>query len=679
MGIVLALSLAGCDGAAASDTAQTKPSATMAAGPEARDGEHSMEVLAARSPLPKRPLLAPDQPYQVVVKFADSARARVEAGALISENGVDLSAAASITSDSGLVWAPLFRMDSTRIEALEERARQRSRRQQPDLRGVFTLEGDTAAAARAATALQELDTIEVVSFEPVGTPPPVDIDPPTPDLTEFQFYRPAKGGLDVDGARELGFDGQGVHICDVEYSWFNEHEAYNDGQVEAEAGQTISPNAANITTPDHGTAVLGILVGGDDGYGITGIAPASTVTLYPELTTQEGNRRAGAILSAASESSPGDVILLEMQNTGLEAPGAGGPAELTESVWLATRMAVDAGMVVVAAAGNGGLPLDGEGFTTYRERGDSGAIIVGAGIPGTREWATFSSYGARVDVQAWGESTFTAGYGDYEEYGADENQRYTSGFGGTSAASAMVAGAAALVQQSAIEELGQPLSSQQMRAIFKTTGLPQPKNSNNIGPLPQVPAAIEAAMIPVDQPPAIELTTPGDTSTPELMLEATIVAEVSGDAGAVQLVINGEVIPNPDFDAPFEFQGVVFPEGTWEVVGIATDIWGNQTVSEPLVLDVGVEPSESTGQDDATDSDGADASTGTSDGLGGGTTGPADATGDTDAGAAEGGGGCSVGPEPSGPWWACMMLLGFGLRTRRRATRRGRPPSTAEG
>ena len=58
-----------------------------------------------------------------------------------------------------------------------------------------------------------------------------------------------------------------------------------------------------------------------------------------------------------------------------------GPVEADESVFNAIQYAVANRIVVVEAAGNGGVNLDGAacGTTFDRTRRDSGAIIVGAG------------------------------------------------------------------------------------------------------------------------------------------------------------------------------------------------------------------------------------------------------------------------------------------------------------
>jgi Subtilase family/Fibronectin type III domain len=235
--------------------------------------------------------------------------------------------------------------------------------------------------------------------------------------------------------------------------------------------------------------VLGELIGRDNGYGCTGLAPDAQPYFFPEYTVEEGGRRATAIAHAISTVSAGDVVLLEMQ-AGINGADYG-PAELDPAVWLVVKSGVDAGVIVVAAAGNGAQNLDSAFYDEYRSRGDSGAIIVGAGSANTaHQPLSFSTYGNRVNVQGWGESVVTTGYGDLAQVGGDVNQSYTSGFNGTSSASPIVAASVASIQSYAATSLGRRLTPLEMRTLLIETGTPQ-GSGVHIGPLPNVAAAIQ--------------------------------------------------------------------------------------------------------------------------------------------------------------------------------------------
>ena len=551
-------------------------------------------VVMPRAAEPVRLPAGPLDHLELVVKFTDAAEVRTTApDALLSRAGADLADVESVRDRYGLRFAPIFRrIPESRIEALRARAEARSGRPQPDLLGVMRVEVAAPTPellVEIGRALQGLPTVELAYVHRTHNPPPADLDPPTADLEILQGYRSHESGIDVDGAAALGWDGTGIRIADVEQNWDFEHEDLVDAAFELEPGVAIWTGQDD---PNHGSAVVASLVAPDNGYGITGMTPGASLTAYPEIIDDGVYRRTEAIASAAADAGAGDVILLEIQETE-PAFGDYAPGEIEETVWMVTRMATDAGVVVVAAAGNGNIDLDAPELAYYRERGDSGAIIVGAGSPSLRDKLNFSTYGSRVDVQGWGVEVFTAGYGNYAMYGDDPHQAYTGTFSGTSSASPIVTAAAVLVQQAAKAELGFPLTSQQMRAVLIGTGLPQGAGGH-IGPLPRVPDAIAAASTPDMAAPSVAIAVPpDDVAVEEPMFATPIEIDADDDSGfvtQVQLSIDGQLQPVIDDLAPFVFDDVVFPEGTFEVVAVATDVWGNVGESAPRTIAVGVEP-----------------------------------------------------------------------------------------
>jgi hypothetical protein len=395
------------------------------------DAQRSAEVV-------ERPLVRPQQARsRLVVKFADRFAVRTDAGGgLHSARGESIESIREVAHRHGLRFRPMFRRHRADLTALLERAQARSGRAQPDLLATYVIEAAHEGSLLAAgEQLQQLDAVEFVAFEGLDAPPPTDLDPPTPDHMPDQGHLDADPGIDVRGAWALGYDGSGIRISDVERGWNLAHEEWLDGQIIPEPGQT--PDEAE-TDLQHGTAVAGTIIAPDNGYGVTGIAKGNTLAVYSTETIEDGFRGAEAVATAFADAGPGEIVLLEMQG---EEPITGryGPVELDQTYWMLTRVAADAGVVVVAAAGNGELDLDSVEVGYWRDWGDSGAIIVGAGQPGSREPESFSSYGSRVDVQGWGSSVFTAGYGDHAIYGDDINQAYTDDFGGTSSASAVIA------------------------------------------------------------------------------------------------------------------------------------------------------------------------------------------------------------------------------------------------
>ena len=326
------------------------------------------------------------------------------------------------------------------------------------------------------------------------------------DLEPRQGYlEPAPAGMDVRYAWTLaGGRGENVRVIDIEVNWNLTHTDL----VTATSNSFLFVEGIDSQpqfTKDHGAAVLGEIIAAADGKGVTGIAHQSQIGLINPLTAaNQLPRIADAIDLAIRRSQAGDIILIEDQS--VKGPrldpftGRGLlPVEFEPDIFDAIKRATDAGLVVIEPAGNGGENLDDEVYRgVFNRNHDSGAILVGAGfVPASfsdegadRTRTDESNYGSRVDVQGWGRAIVTCGYGDIR-LGQGQNNFYTAKFGGTSGASAMVAGAAAVLQ-SIVKQRGlAPLTSVEMRRLLASTGTPQEGNLNRlIGPRPDLRAAV---------------------------------------------------------------------------------------------------------------------------------------------------------------------------------------------
>ena len=341
----------------------------------------------------------------------------------------------------------------------------------------------------------------VVESGIVQSPPPL---PTSPDLRSTQWYRQsaaAESGIDADAASLVpGGQGENVTIADVEYSWNTSHE---DLDKAGEAGALVKIGIPRDpwNSTDHGTAVLGELVGDADALGVTGLVPKATVHLV-NADSNFGYNPEAAVSAAQAVLHAGDVILIEQQAYGPYGCGASQygcvPVEWGSAMYTAIKSATAAGIVVVEAAGNGQQDLDitsvyGSPFPAGRS--DSGAIIVGAGSECSQPYRTrlsFSDYGSRVNLQGWGECVTTTGYG--YRYNGGPNALYTASFSGTSSASPIVAAAAAVVS-SVAKQQGVAMTPLQIRDLLVRTGTPGATGAK-IGPLPDLAAAL-SAFVPV--------------------------------------------------------------------------------------------------------------------------------------------------------------------------------------
>ncbi|WP_271219033.1 S8 family serine peptidase [Streptosporangium carneum] len=301
-----------------------------------------------------------------------------------------------------------------------------------------------------------------------------------------------------------------VELLGVLNSWNLCHEDLA-GRVAAGEVVQVPPMfgdpCSNDSSVHHGTGVAGVIGAQDDnGVGIAGIAPNATLHL-------SGTAVPDAVAYATAHSSPGDVILYEVA---IVTSSGWYPWEVDSSVYDQTVLAVAAGVTVVEPAGNGGNDLDDSSdtyATTIMGRPDSGAIMVGAGSPpspgGTnctgsspapeRSALSFSTYGLRVNVQAYGACVATLGAPGWQELTPSEtnpNKLYAGTFNGTSSAGAIVAGVVADLQGVA-KNAGAVLTPVEVNDTLRSTGTGQHiADLHHIGPHPNLHAAIDEILAP---------------------------------------------------------------------------------------------------------------------------------------------------------------------------------------
>ncbi len=443
----------------------------------------------------------------VIVKFKDDYKVRKRADKLISKAGFNVNQAdEKLRFHYNSSFRRLFTgFSEEKLDRKKEVLEARSRQQLADLNSYYKIEISNALEAEnLINDLNALEYVEIAYFEPMPELAD-DISPTTPDYQPNQDYREAApAGVDADYANTLpGGDGTGVKIIDIEGGWQTTHEDLDKAANGLIAGTMINdPSWRN-----HGTAVIGVMIAGDNGYGVTGICPGSDIGMISigTMATSE------ALITATENLVQGDLILIE-----LHAPGphynfqtrSDQLGYVCMEYWQANYDAIlyawAHGIVVIEAGGNGGENYDdpalyGDLFdTTYR---NSHAIIVGAGYPAASssnlQKHGFSNYGERVNLQGYGSGVYTTGYGALFDGGGDENQYYTNSFGGTSSASPIITGTAACLQGYYKAAYGVPLTSDLIRDYLVATGTAQLGDvSKHIGPRPNLLAAIPAAVPP---------------------------------------------------------------------------------------------------------------------------------------------------------------------------------------
>lgn len=391
----------------------------------------------------------------------------------------------------------LFSASEEALAARRAAGERRSGRELADLDLYYRVQVRPGATAGETedfvAALNAFSSVEIAYAEPPAMPA-ADITPPTPDFEDQQGYlQPAPLGIDARYAWTVpGGRGQGVRIVDVERAWRTNHEdlpaLVHQGGAQTPAGWI-----------EHGTAVLGVMVAPDNGYGMTGIVPEAQAGVESDAS----KATASAITDAAAAAGAGGIVLIELQRQGPETPDSPCdcaafcdviPMEYLQAEFDAIAQATANGTVVVEAGGNGATDLDDPVYQDAfdRTQRDSGAILVGASSSADRTPTCFTNHGSRIDVHAWGENVATLGYGDLFDVN-DPNQYYTRAFGGTSSASPIVAGAVAALLGARRADPRSPgdLAPEEIRQILRDTGTPQvPTDPRQIGPLPNLRAAL---------------------------------------------------------------------------------------------------------------------------------------------------------------------------------------------
>jgi Subtilase family len=354
---------------------------------------------------------------------------------------------------------------------------------------------DCPAGTDPELVARALTTWESVEEAYVQSPP---TEPPNDPFTQRQGHLgPAPQAIDALYAWQVpGGDGRNVRVADIEQGWTLNHENFLQA-----SSASIPLNGHNRAYFDHGTNVLGVVAAPRNGVGGQGIAHRAQLMAISEWRTPSATVPdiADAIMYAAANLRRGDILLIEAQVQvkvhGRSSATVQAPVEVESLNFHAIQMAIGKGISVVEAAGNGYSNLQDLVHpikkrvldTSSPQFRDSGAIMVGAGISTNPHQAySTSNFGERIDCFAWGENVYTA----TTDQSGSSTTRYTSIFGGTSAAAAMIAGAAASVQGMArASSTARALDPERLRALlrdpaFGTRAVP----SAQIGVMPNLKA-----------------------------------------------------------------------------------------------------------------------------------------------------------------------------------------------
>jgi serine protease len=433
----------------------------------------------------------------VHVKFVEGSNVTLQADRFADDTGLDLGPVQAAIGQTKIVEIrPTFHQDRTTTRAWKAIAEAKSGVIAPDLSLWYTIRvnGGAEAVAKLINELNAARAVEIAHPEPIAenavvkAPRAIAQASPragTPDFTGSQSYLYAPPtGLDAPAAwGHPGGFGEGGKFIDVELAWTEDHEEFPFDRLFHEGGAVQNPSYE-----PHGTAVLGEVIGQQNGFGINGFAPGIDGYGVVAIHINDWPVVPQYFQEAVDQLAAGDAWLIELQ---MFPPGRSAtPMEYLQvnydvifnGVWSRDVICIEAGA-------NGSQNLDDPSWLGIFDRNvrDSGAIMVAAGTPFGLVAESFTNYGTRMDVHAWGSSIVTTGYGDLYSEGPLQTY-YTSSFGGTSGASPMVTGSA-LVLGGIARAAGVPFTPITLRTILHDTGTPY-QGVRYIGPRPDLEAAV---------------------------------------------------------------------------------------------------------------------------------------------------------------------------------------------
>ncbi|MFA5029387.1 MAG: S8 family peptidase [Patescibacteria group bacterium] len=193
---------------------------------------------------------------------------------------------------------------------------------------------------------------------------------------------------------------------------------------------------------EHGTAISGVIAGtANNGQGMVGLAFDSKI-MPLRILDADGTGEVPNLVKAIEYAVNNGADIINLSLVGYD---------YSQELFDAVRSANARGVLVVAAAGNAedglvdGINLDNRPAypVCYGNNTDNNLIIAVSSVDDKKNKSVFSNYGSCVDVSAFGEKILSASF-YYPEKGLDDYYLYD--WNGTSFATALVSGAAALVK-----------------------------------------------------------------------------------------------------------------------------------------------------------------------------------------------------------------------------------------
>lgn len=199
----------------------------------------------------------------------------------------------------------------------------------------------------------------------------------------------------------------------------------------------------------HGTHVAGIACGANNGTGIVGVAPEAEIYMA-KIFNDKGQTTATAERNALEWLAGQNVHVINMSYGGFYPIDVPGVKESLDKYRDLIKAIADAGIIMVAAAGNAGNPRDALDRVAYPARFPE-TFAVGA-ISQELQRADFSSAGDMLDFAMPGVDVYSC-------YPGNKWARYS----GTSMATPYLTGCIALLQEYALKTKGRIFTYEEVK------------------------------------------------------------------------------------------------------------------------------------------------------------------------------------------------------------------------
>ncbi|HMJ02704.1 MAG TPA: S8 family serine peptidase [Conexibacter sp.] len=350
------------------------------------------------------------------------------------------------------------------------------------------------SAEQLVELVRELPPVEWAQLDGTVTNAVRPLDNPAFPLQSH--LQPAPAGIGPESAWALpGGDGSGVAVG------FLEGFQMDGSHPDLPTALTVLRPGGPPTGPDsltHATATMGVVAAADNTVDCVGIAPSSRVLLAggPNANGSMSDSEAFVLEHVAGLSlGRGDVLNISMS---AGQPAGGFPLDFLPAHRTASRLFDRRGTTVVQVAGNGiptpqgqpcaGIDLD-QALPAPLVPSNSPAIVVGGVQPGATP-ATFvryqcSNFGGRVDCCAQAHDVLTLAGVLHDSQG--NPVRRVDRMGGTSVAVPIVSGAIAAMQGIRKAQGRDPLTSSEIKAIFRDpTQTSDPAPGQRVGLMPDL-------------------------------------------------------------------------------------------------------------------------------------------------------------------------------------------------